>query len=332
MTFEERTHAVADYGFTSRQAAFLTTVMLHAGVCLPRQYTTFCGIVFGHTTREFFARLTAQGFATAHRCWRRGETFFHVHHKGLYRAMGEPDNRHRRRLTIPRAVERLMLLDIVLEQRDVTWLPTEREKVQYFLTQQHCDLRDLPFLQFGEGNRQTIRYFTEKLPIGIGTRDGDVRFVYLVADPKTERFRRFLASHHRLWHQLRRWTLQVVLPSFLASSQARFERAASELFAEPLRLAVVDEFRWLCEQRRALAQTRTPIPATVQARYARAQRAFAAPRFSDAYDRWVADGEASFHILLSPLLRDASQRGDVRVITQIQPHSYLNLARSVITA
>jgi hypothetical protein len=124
----------------------------------------------------------------------------------------------------------------------------------------------------------------------------------------------------------------VVLPSFLASSQARFERAASELFAEPLRLAVVDEFRWLCEQRRALAQTRTPIPATVQARYARAQRAFAAPRFSDAYDRWVADGEASFHILLSPLLRDASQRGDVRVITQIQPHSYLNLARSVITA
>src|SRR5262245_14093691 len=100
MMFEQRVQAVSEYGFTPRQAAFLTTVMLHAGVCLPRQYTTFCGIVFGHTTRDFFAQLTARGFATAHPCWRRGGTFYHVHHKGLYRAIGEPDNRHRRRLTI----------------------------------------------------------------------------------------------------------------------------------------------------------------------------------------------------------------------------------------
>ena len=36
MTEEERYAAVASYGFTERQAGFLTTVMLHAGVCLPR--------------------------------------------------------------------------------------------------------------------------------------------------------------------------------------------------------------------------------------------------------------------------------------------------------
>jgi hypothetical protein len=72
MTFLERANAVAEYGFTPRQAAFLTTVMLPAGVCLPRQCTTFCGIVFGHTTRDFFSRLTTKRFATAHQCWRRG--------------------------------------------------------------------------------------------------------------------------------------------------------------------------------------------------------------------------------------------------------------------
>ena len=71
LSFEERVQAVVAFGFTPRQAAFLTTVMVHAGVCLPRQYTTFCRIVFGHTTRDFFARLVRDRFATAYPCWRR---------------------------------------------------------------------------------------------------------------------------------------------------------------------------------------------------------------------------------------------------------------------
>lgn len=35
MTVAERTAAVAAHWFTPRQAAFLSTVMLHAGVCVP---------------------------------------------------------------------------------------------------------------------------------------------------------------------------------------------------------------------------------------------------------------------------------------------------------
>ena len=35
MTFDERVQAVAKKGFTDRQARFLVTVMLHAGVCRP---------------------------------------------------------------------------------------------------------------------------------------------------------------------------------------------------------------------------------------------------------------------------------------------------------
>ena len=45
MTFADRAASVAAYGFTPRQAAFLTTVMLHAGVCVSRQYTAFAHIV-----------------------------------------------------------------------------------------------------------------------------------------------------------------------------------------------------------------------------------------------------------------------------------------------
>ena len=47
MTFDERVQAIAKKGFTERQGRFLTTVMLHTGVCVPRQYARFCGIVTG---------------------------------------------------------------------------------------------------------------------------------------------------------------------------------------------------------------------------------------------------------------------------------------------
>ena len=64
MTFDDRVQAVAEKGFTERQARFLTTVMLHAGVCVPRQYARFCGIVYGAKTRKFFAKLVQLGYAS----------------------------------------------------------------------------------------------------------------------------------------------------------------------------------------------------------------------------------------------------------------------------
>jgi hypothetical protein len=332
MTFAERARAVAAYGITPRQAAFLTTVMLHSGACLPRHYTKFCGIVFGHNTRDFFSRLTAQRFATAHPCWRRGGTFYHVHHKALYRAIGEPDNRHRRRLTIPRAVERLMLLDVVLDQPEVTWLATAREKLQYFVREHQCGLIDLPSLSFGEGSQRTTRYFTDKLPIGRGMREHEVVFVYLVTDPRIQPFRRFLSSHRRLFQRLRCWTLRLVFPRCLASSQTCYEQAVATPFAPPVSLSVVDEFRWYCQQRRVLEHARVTLPAVLQARYTNALRVFGEARFGQVYREWLTDGEPALNALLSPHLREAWQRGDVRLESHVLPYRYLNLASSVFTA
>jgi hypothetical protein len=68
MTFDKRFHAVGRKGFTERQARFLTTVMLHAGVCVPRQYARFCGIVYGAKTRQFFAKLVRLRYASMYDC------------------------------------------------------------------------------------------------------------------------------------------------------------------------------------------------------------------------------------------------------------------------
>ncbi|MEO7276339.1 MAG: hypothetical protein ABIX28_20300, partial [Vicinamibacterales bacterium] len=132
MTFEERVTAVKPHGFTDRQARFLVTVMLHGGVCMMRQYCAFTARVYGRTTRDFFARLIARRHATLTTAAHKRARIFHIHRRALYEAIGEPDNRFRKPTPLPKAIERLMLLDAVLASHDLTWLATERDKIAHF--------------------------------------------------------------------------------------------------------------------------------------------------------------------------------------------------------
>lgn len=129
----ERVEAIARFDLTDRQAHFLVTVMLHSGVFVGRQYAAFARITHGQKVHELIEKLVTRKFVTPIELGSTGRMkIFHVHHKPLYAAIGEPDNRSRRRVTIDRAIERLMVLDGVLADRSVTWLGSEREKRRYF--------------------------------------------------------------------------------------------------------------------------------------------------------------------------------------------------------
>jgi hypothetical protein len=105
-----RVSALRDYGLTQRQREFLVTVMVHSGCFLERQYCEFTGTVRGQNSREFMTRLIARGFVRPIESGaiRRGR-LYHVHHKPLYEAIGQADNRNRRLCTIGRMVERVMI-------------------------------------------------------------------------------------------------------------------------------------------------------------------------------------------------------------------------------
>src|SRR5262249_12564805 len=154
-------------GFTERQAAFLVTVMLHAGVCVRRQYCAFAGIRHGRKVYEFLDGLVVRGYATTRRCGQHPGRLFHLHHKALYRAIGDPNNRHRRPTALPRAIERLMSLDAVLTERDRAWLATEQDKVAYFTLRCRISPDDLPSVTFRGDEDETVRYFPDKFPIGL---------------------------------------------------------------------------------------------------------------------------------------------------------------------
>lgn len=98
---EGRVSALGSFGFTLRQREFLVTVMVHAGCFLERQDCAFSGTVRGQNSREFIARLLARGFARAIEPGpvRRGP-LYHVHHKPLYEAIGQADDRNRRVRTL----------------------------------------------------------------------------------------------------------------------------------------------------------------------------------------------------------------------------------------
>lgn len=78
MTFDERVTAVSELGFTTRQVRFLVTLMLHGGVCVPKQYARFAGTAYGHKVNMFFDRLVSLRYAVRCRCVHNRAACYHV--------------------------------------------------------------------------------------------------------------------------------------------------------------------------------------------------------------------------------------------------------------
>src|SRR5919112_1252521 len=134
MNLDRAVQTITKRGFTERQARFLILVARHSGVCVMRQYSTFAGIVFGQKTRKFFGNLVRARLVSTYDCAHSRGRVYHVRHRAIYKAIGEPDSRFRRPPSVPRALERLMLLDAILENPESIWMSSRADKVNYFST------------------------------------------------------------------------------------------------------------------------------------------------------------------------------------------------------
>src|SRR6266850_1387191 len=163
MNLEQSVQTIAKRGFTDRQARFLVLVARHSGVCVMRQYSSFAGIVFGQKTRKFFANLVRLGFVSTYDCAHNRGRVYHVRHRAIYEAIGEPDSRLRRPPGVPRALERLMLLDAILENPESIWMSSPAEKIEYLSTL-GIPTDDAPHLSIRQGDQRRPRYFPDRLP------------------------------------------------------------------------------------------------------------------------------------------------------------------------
>jgi hypothetical protein len=321
MTTEDRVKAVVECGFTERQARFLVTVMLHSGVCLLRQYTAFAGIVHGQKTRRFFTKLVRHGLATVYPCRHNRGRVYHVHHKPLYRAIGETDSRHRRPLSAARVVDNLILLDALLTTPSVVWLANEKER--------HVHLSGLGGITLDEAARMTrggdapgaVRSARQRMPIGI---DLTHRWVFLyVASGTLDGLPWPLQQHAGLLAALPAWTVRIVFPPDLAWLRNRCEEhVRHELMSPQPRL--VNQLRWYFKQRQA--KTCEGKPVDDQEAYDEAHFAFRAARYQVLYDRWLRVGDAAWDVVSSPATADAIIRCAGRTEYHVLPFSYRHLS------
>jgi hypothetical protein len=224
LTTEDRVKAIAEFGFSERQARFLEMVLRHAGVCVPRQYASFAGIASGgDKCNAFFDKLIRREYAIPCHCVHNRARLYRVHYKPLYRAIGEVESRYRRPVPARRAVERVMLLDAVLGSPHLNWLTSEAERVTYLaaLNAPASATNTLDARATTQSLRRVARS-SSSFPIGIDAADRAL-LLYLVTVPWTEEFRTFLRARATFLRKVPSWTLRLVFPRPL--DRARYEFA-----------------------------------------------------------------------------------------------------------
>jgi hypothetical protein len=328
----ERTNAIASFGFTVRQAKFLVNVLLHSGVFVERQYCGFAGIVHGQKSTDFTKTLVERRFATpiATGKLHRGR-MFHVHYKPLWAAIGEPDNRFRKAAAPGRMIERVMLLDAVLDAPTCAWLGPAIDKRRHFMRhlESRLEAREYPHLTFGDGPERTVRYFPDKFPIAVLPELDSHAFVYLVTHPSPMDFRLFLLRHVALFRVLFWWTVRLLFPRSLWKARLVYQHAAREHLATRLEPANVQVLEWLFPERKRLAE---PGAGPADERYLIASKNFCAPKFRALYRQWLEDPANTIWIAGSNTIADALERGHGRVECVELSRQYLHLSPLVDVA
>jgi hypothetical protein len=325
MSLEHAVQTITERGFRERQARFLVLVARHSGVCVMRQYSTFAGIVFGQKTRKFFANLVRARLVSTYDCAHNRGRVYHVRHRAIYEAIGEPDSRLRRPPGVPRALERLMLLDAILENPENIWMSSSAEKVEY-LSSRGISLDDAPRLVIRQGDQRRLRYFSDRLPIGVHP-SGHVVFIYLHADPLRDAFRDFLQRHAPLFERLPAWTIRIVVPAHLQGAVDDLRKIAWGQLASPLRDPVLTELRWYFS--RVASPPTEASPSVERARFERCRRAFRGDRYAVLYRRLKQDGERVLATASSPVVGQAMESGAGTIEPLVLPHGYSHLAALV---
>lgn len=324
MTFDERCAAVAKLGFTERQARFLTTVMLHTGVCVPRQYARFCRIVHGQKTRKFFAKLVRLGYASMYDCRHNRAQLYHLNKRSLYAAIGQAKNRLQRPLPLTQAIHRLIMLDAIVEDPEMIWLGTSGDKTTHLTALTRIAPEELPHVTSGIGERRTVRYFPDRLPIGIHLAGRGV-LVYVALDPTMNDFRLFLERHAAVLRALPAWTVRVVIPTqlqidmALKAKQAFFTQLVVPAFS-PTKIQRV---------RQRFKDVRTqvyPFDFGPTDRSVEHRDHLAAPRYHALFKLWKTEGDAALAGLASGAIQAAFESGAGQVETLELGHHYGHLS------
>ena len=226
---ELATEAVADATRLGRRAAEWTAfAALHAGVFTRLQLRAWLASPAPNVERAEASRIIASlrdlDLATEEELAGIGGCV-HIHAKQVYRALGETDNRNRRRPGREKAIERLLCLDYVLDHPDEAWLPTEGGKRQA-CEEAGIDRETWPRKVYParDGESETTRYFVEKFPLAVDPESRSTVAACVSPGSTTARLRNWLETYGPLLEALGRAGFSLTLVH--VSSQPALEQSA----------------------------------------------------------------------------------------------------------
>ena len=197
-----REQALEPLGWTGRKAEWIALVCLHSGVFTRAQFCHYFDVDRKQALRLVRALLERRAAVEGE--WplvNGGGKTCRISSKGIYRALGVENIRHRRKANWSVVMRRLLSLDFVLEHTGMNWLPTEGEKVEFIEgLGVHSNL--IPRRIYYGAVRAQKRYFALKLPVAGGART--VTFTYVDPGHATAgELHSWGAAHGPLWDAIR---------------------------------------------------------------------------------------------------------------------------------
>ena len=190
-------------GFTPQQAQWITLVCLHSGLFTRDQVEAFFGYAKSSANRFIQALLQTRisHKPIASEAVTDGRRICRIFGKQIYGELEIPPIRHRRETSLEVTRRRLLSLDFVLDHPDLSWLPTEEEKVACF-QQLGIEPWMLPRRIYAGQAKGRVKYFPLRMPVAIGPEAA----VFVYIDPgmgtRTE-LHSWGAAHRALWDKLR---------------------------------------------------------------------------------------------------------------------------------
>jgi len=225
------TDALRSFGYTEEEARFLYLVATHSGYFTCQQFLYFIRTKPGKRSVAFAQKVIEKQHAKTRSNLRHGRVF-HLFSRNLYEAIGRENIRFRRVHSTQYVRMRLIALDFILRNQDVTYLETEEQKLTFFCDQMGIAKKILPHKRYSGAikGQFTDRYFVDKFPMFYNPSLSLPPVVTLsFIDPgfeSMESFRTHMDAYMTLFTKLSQVRLY-----YIATRDTNFERAR-KLFHE----------------------------------------------------------------------------------------------------
>jgi len=305
LTNTERQNALSRAGYGEREAQFLCLAALQGGYFLRRQYAEFLGTQDGGTITQLIEKILDKNHAEV-ATYRANMHMYHLSARPFYAALGQENNRNRRRKEPLTIKAKLMGLDFVLANQQHEYLATEHEKLDFFETTLNINRRDLPAKRYASNGQVTERYFVEKFPLFLAHNFQELRAAsphFAFVDPGQSSvlaFETFLNRYRRLFTRLREFTVVYVAGTDRLFEKAGllFERVSRGLGVGTPAINLVQNSTKILEyfEARHLFDTKqfASLDRQKLSRLRAGREAFSGPEMEALYGRWKQGSPAIF--------------------------------------